>query len=214
MRNHVDARARGRGWRRAGDLRARANQGRALPPCGRLGRDWRSRGGRAGAGRRQRRHPERPRGGALAGARGMRRRHDGARRAHQAVDLPRGVRGLPQTSPRTSVWRSTGATRSWRSSTGATTSGAARRCGVPDVAPRGSGAATSPRHADGSWPTMQAREGCGLDVDATRPAARADRRRRRMRGWPSGWSRRRPIDPDAAADVIDRCRTAGRRAPS
>ena len=43
----------------------------------------------------------------------------GARRAHQAVDLPRGDRAATGTSRPRSAWRSTGATSSWRSNTGA-----------------------------------------------------------------------------------------------
>ena len=128
MRNHVDARAGGGRWRRAGDLRPRAHAGCAVSPCGRLGRDWRGRRRRAGAGRRQRRPavPARDRGGARAG--GLCRRDDRARRAHQAVDLPRGDRGLSRAIRATSVSRSIGDTWRSRSSTGATTSAAGRTC--------------------------------------------------------------------------------------
>ena len=108
--------------RRRRDHRARAHARCPVSPVGRLGRDWRSGGRRAGAGRGQRRHPvpaPHQRGPRPVG---MRRRDGRPRRRSSSRGCSARPSGATRTSRRTIAWRSTAATSISPASTGARTS--------------------------------------------------------------------------------------------
>ena len=110
-----------------------------------------------------------------AGAIGRRRRDERARRADQAVAVPRGERRLSRSHRPMNASRSIAATSRWRASTGALMRTASSASGNSPAGTSTSGIAIVPRREDGTLSEHPGARGRTSPRDAARRVPRANR---------------------------------------